>query len=489
MTKKCVEANIEIFFVDDDQYFCMAFRKKLEGLANIDEFDGFETAEAALDGGKYYDIAVIDLNLHGKNLGFDLLKKAKAKGFCAIILTDHDDQEFIDQAYLDGADLYITKDQGLAAIEKIVKDKIQSKESIYSHTLATSQQITSDFLNQQFITEDEVLLTEIKLLEARIKNVQTILLVGEESVGKSTLAKYINAIWFESSTKLLTIDLSSFSSEHIDESLFAKTKEKNINGNSDDNKTPDGIITKALKKGDSLLIKNVDYLSLKQQTRLEQLISLTNTKSKIIFTSCDDLLFLIKEGNFSVTLFHKISSITITIPSLKNRRSDIVPIINHILKNDSRKIQINKDVIDSLVKYNWPKNVTELKNVIDGLLSLNKGIIGQSDLPPNISENFNPYLLESSNKHFLTTEQFNYAKTHGLKSLVEKVEEEVVKETMTSISMPTRAVKSLKTSLATFYRILRRLESYETINFNNNNNKDKPSRSKYSEKYYRKDLQ
>ncbi|MBF0315914.1 MAG: response regulator [Oligoflexia bacterium] len=461
MTTKSPAPNLEILFVDDDPYFRLAFCKKLEGLATINECDGFESAILALNKDKNYELAIIDLTLHGKILGFDLLKMAKAKGFCAIILTDHDDQELIDLAYTNGADLYITKDQGLAAIEKIVKDRIQSRESLYSYLLSSSQAITTKFLEQKLLTQDKGLLTEIKMLDARIKNVQTILLVGEDGVGKSTLAQYIHAICSEPQSKLITVDLSSFSSpEQIDK------------------------ISKALKKGETLLIKNINYLTLKQQNRLEQLLSIAHLKSKIIATSSDDLLVLIKEGNFSISLFHKISSITVTIPPLNHRRSDVALIIDHLLKNDSRKIQLRKEVKESLSKYNWPKNVTELKIVIEGLLSLNKGIIELADLPSNITGNFNPYLLEASSKPFLTTEQFNYAKTHGLKSLVEKVEEDTIREIMSVNSMPTKAVKLLKTSLATFYRILKRLESSET---NSSNNTIKPIRSKYAEKYYKKE--
>ena len=79
---------------------------------------------------------------------------------------------------------------------------------------------------------------------------------------------------------------------------------------------------------------------------------------------------LVEKGHFRQELYYRLNVIPITIPPLKERRVDILPLAEHFLKIHSEKmgkkvLKISSEARQALVRYNWPGNVRELENSVE----------------------------------------------------------------------------------------------------------------------------
>ncbi|MCH8018719.1 sigma 54-interacting transcriptional regulator [candidate division KSB1 bacterium] len=111
---------------------------------------------------------------------------------------------------------------------------------------------------------------------------------------------------------------------------------------------------------------------------------------RLITATNRNLEKLVQEGEFRQDLFYRLNVIQITIPPLRDRREDVLPLVEFFSKKYANKIQkpvkgVHDDVEQVLYQYHWPGNVRELENAIERAVALARGSqIGLTDLPPQI---------------------------------------------------------------------------------------------------------
>jgi transcriptional regulator with PAS, ATPase and Fis domain len=111
---------------------------------------------------------------------------------------------------------------------------------------------------------------------------------------------------------------------------------------------------------------------------------------RIIAATNQDLDKLVEERKFRQDLFYRLHVIPITIPSLRERRSDIPVLIDHFIKsfNESKHASIagvDRDAMEVLMHYHWPGNIRELENFIERVVTLKQnGTVTMEDLPDKI---------------------------------------------------------------------------------------------------------
>lgn len=95
---------------------------------------------------------------------------------------------------------------------------------------------------------------------------------------------------------------------------------------------------------------------------------------------------MIREGNFREDLFYRFNTMTIVVPSLRERIEDIPILVRHVLERFGKQwVSFSNEAMTTLMRYDWPGNVRELKNVIESALSICGGnVIQVSDLPSEI---------------------------------------------------------------------------------------------------------
>jgi transcriptional regulator with PAS, ATPase and Fis domain len=116
---------------------------------------------------------------------------------------------------------------------------------------------------------------------------------------------------------------------------------------------------------------------------------------RIICATNKDLEKAVSEGTFREDLYYRLNVFTIFIPPLRERKSDIPPLVNYFVKKYARAmarpiVSVSPEAMDVLVRYNWPGNVRELENAIERAMVVGKPpAIRPEDLPFRLSEKNN----------------------------------------------------------------------------------------------------
>jgi DNA-binding NtrC family response regulator len=98
-----------------------------------------------------------------------------------------------------------------------------------------------------------------------------------------------------------------------------------------------------------------------------------------------DLVGMIDRGEFREDLYYRIKVTHLHVPSLRQRREDIRPLIEHTIVRCGKSVVVEDAALKMLEAYTWPGNVRELQNVVEQLVALaSKDTISADDLPPSI---------------------------------------------------------------------------------------------------------
>ena len=217
-----------------------------------------------------------------------------------------------------------------------------------------------------------------------------VLLLGESGTGKTYVAEYIH----ENSGRdglFITLNCTAIPESLLESELFgyeggAFTGAK---------KGKIGLIEMA--SNGTLFLDEIGDLPLYLQAKLldvlenQRYIPVGGTKMKyvnirIITATNKDIDTLVKEGKFREDLYWRISTFNTILPPLRKRRDDILPLSNFFLKLFNEKYEKNKtfsqEVLSAFMRYSWPGNVRQLKNMIERLVVVTMGnIIDLQKLP------------------------------------------------------------------------------------------------------------
>lgn len=285
----------------------------------------------------------------------------------------------------------------------------------------------------------------------------TILILGETGVGKDVLVRHL----FHNSSRslegqLIKVNCGAIPKDLLESELFGYEG---------------GAFSGAARSGKMgmfeladkgfLFLDEIGELPLDLQVKLLRAIQekeirrVGGTKVKkvdiqLIAATNKDLRAMVERGEFREDLFYRLNVVPITIPPLRERQDDILPLIYHFLEVYNQKYQTNKeldrDLKSFLYYYDWPGNVRELSNLVERLiLTIPSQMLTIADLP-------NEYKRSS------LVNQFSEQEELSLKEIIEKTErailERVVKECNTTYEIAER----LQTSQPT---IVRKLQKYK----------------------------
>jgi transcriptional regulator with PAS, ATPase and Fis domain len=157
---------------------------------------------------------------------------------------------------------------------------------------------------------------------------------------------------------------------------------------------------------------------------------------------------MILDGEFREDLYYRLNVVILTVPDLKDRKSDIKVLAEHFIRefsnhNRDEKITISDEAMELMMNYDWPGNVRELRNVIErSIVFEENGVIQPYHLPSNL------WMHEAKNE----TELLIIGKTVPLHELVSACEKQAILRALSeSGDNKTRAMKSLNLSRRAFY--------------------------------------
>ncbi len=112
---------------------------------------------------------------------------------------------------------------------------------------------------------------------------------------------------------------------------------------------------------------------------------------RILASTSRNLLEETKQGNFREDLYYRLNVVPVHIPSLKERMDDVPDLIDYFMEQNVRQSGLQKRGVSAsammaLQAYNWPGNIRQLKNLIEGLMIMGGDAVQTEDLPPEISQ-------------------------------------------------------------------------------------------------------
>jgi transcriptional regulator with PAS, ATPase and Fis domain len=244
------------------------------------------------------------------------------------------------------------------------------------------------------------------LLAAQHPNT-SVLIIGESGTGKEVIAQMIHNNSVRRRHSFIPVNIGAISATLVESELFGHTK---------------GAFTGAVlptkgfflqaDKG-TLFLDEIAEMPYELQSKLLRVLETRNVvsvgsskeipfDSRIISATNQDLREQVNSNKFRLDLFHRLDTIEIFIPPLRQRQEDIEPIIHHYMDFFSTELKkakpsLDKSFIDMMVQYSFPGNVRELKNIIERMYILSKTRIWDGQLLCEI----NQFILESSDKSSL----------------------------------------------------------------------------------------
>ena len=388
------DLRIRLLIVDDEESIrklCMTVGEAL-GFACL-EADSGESALALLEE-QPAQLILTDMVMPAMS-GLEFLEKVK-KAFPrteVAVMTGHGSVETAVQAMKLGAYDYISKPfsplEELRLFLRRMAEKIRLVEE-------------NQFLRERMDTETELhgivgasaKIQDVLRMISRLKDTRTpVLITGESGTGKELVARAIHFRGTFANRPFVAVDCGSLVPTLIESELFGYEK---------------GAFTGAVKSktglfqsanGGTIFLDEIGELPLELQAKLLRVLQEkevrpvgSNQKTKVdvrvIAASNRDLEAEYRNGTFRKDLFFRLNVVTVHLPALRERRSD-VPMLAHwfldrYAKDDS--IQITSAAVKYLLQYDWPGNVRELENCIERAVALgDRRVIDVNDLPPAIA--------------------------------------------------------------------------------------------------------
>ncbi|MCP4718573.1 MAG: sigma-54-dependent Fis family transcriptional regulator [Desulfobacteraceae bacterium] len=388
-----------ILIVDDEKHYPII-------IGEILQEEGYRsfTASSAMEALDILDTQLIDLVLTDVKMpgmtGIDLLEKTKEikPDMPVIIMTAFGSVEKAVEAMHKGAYTFILKPfENEALIAHIAKAisvyKIVEENNILRDAMRTRYQFDNIIGKSKPMQELYEIIQKVAPTNA------SVLIEGESGTGKELVAKSIHYNSIRKNKSLVAVNCSAFAESLLESELFGHEK---------------GAFTGAanMKKGrfeladkGTLFLDEIGELPMTLQVKLLRVLQERTVERvggtmaipvdfRLIAATNKNLEKEVQRGNFREDLYYRLNVVKTTIPPLRDRREDIILLINHFIEkytSDPGSVSsvtgINKETAQILCDYEWKGNVRELENIIErGVILSSRNLICPADLPPQLRQ-------------------------------------------------------------------------------------------------------
>jgi DNA-binding NtrC family response regulator len=396
---KQTSSQIRVLIIDDEK----SFTEELNEFLKKSGYDCFEanTGEVGLNILKNHeiDLLVLDVLLPGMS-GLDILKEVKVNypGIEVIVVSGHGNMDTVIKAMRMGALDYLKKPFRHAdiqiAIERTQKFlRLQQKLKYMEERFSLISKTLEKKIDRKFIgISGQIQEVFEKAVSAANYPDANVLITGESGTGKENVARIIHYSSKRKDHVFYAINSSAITDSLLESEFFGHKK-----GSFTGAVTDKMGYFEVCHEG-TLFLDEISDMPLNLQAKIlrateEKVITRigdTNqihTDFRIISATNHDIERLVQENKFRLDLLHRLNTLHIHIPPLRERPEDIKPLLFHFaadyaLKYNKTGFRIDKEVIEVLNKYDFPGNVRELKNMTERAFILCKGnALGINDFP------------------------------------------------------------------------------------------------------------
>lgn len=271
-------------------------------------------------------------------------------------------------------------------IERIISfshdlTEIQQLRSEYESMQQKMEHYESQLTNYKNVNDSGIIIHSnemqkvVELIRLTANSEAAVLLLGESGVGKSLIAREMHKQSVRKNEALIEVNCGAIPASLFESELFGYEKGA-FTGASNEGKV--GLIQLAHKG--TLFLDEIAEMPLDLQVKLLKVIEekkftkVGGTKEmevdfRLVAATNQNLETMVKEGTFRKDLFYRLNVIQIDIPSLKNRKEDILELAYFFLQKYNKKYNKNEAftnrILESFLHYEWPGNVRELENTIE----------------------------------------------------------------------------------------------------------------------------
>ncbi|MFK2825568.1 sigma 54-interacting transcriptional regulator [Bacillus sp. B190/17] len=311
---------------------------------------------------------------------------------------------------------------------------------------------------EPFVGKSKAFHSALEWLEKVADVDTTVLITGETGVGKSVFAQKIHQLSNRRDKPFVHLNCGAIPESLIESELFGYKKGAFTGAN---NNGKIGLIAAA--ENGVLFLDEISELPLHLQSKLLLFLQdktyipigdsqVHQADVRIIAGTNANLLEMTKTGQFRADLYYRLNILPLTIPPLRKRREDIVPLLDFFLKKYNNKYQkehiLSGTLIKILYNYDWPGNIRELENLLERLvITASNKVINEQDLPSNFRQE------ETERAHLLDT----LPESQTLTEYLNNIEKEIIEKTYNQLQSTRKTAAKLGVTQA---YIARRFKKY-----------------------------
>ena len=300
------------------------------------------------------------------------------------------------------------------SLKRAFSEVEQLKDRLEQENIYLKEEIKLEHKHGEIIGESPAINYVLRQVEQVAKTKSTVLLQGETGTGKELLARKIHNLSSRKERSMVTVNCSALPAGLIESELFGREK---------------GAYTGALAKqlgrfeiadGSTIFLDEVGELPLELQTKLLRVLQeaefqrLGSTETikvdvRVIAASNRNLSKAVSDGSFREDLYYRLNVFPIIVPPLRERQGDISLLVwaftGQLEKTMGKRITtIQQSRMEEMLRYAWPGNVRQLRNVVEQAMIVSKDTTLNLRVPETTTpENIQDFRLETVERNHITT--------------------------------------------------------------------------------------
>jgi DNA-binding NtrC family response regulator len=368
-------AKTRVLVADDDPQMQLAVKTCL--IRKDYDVTVVNNGAAALDSldKESFDLLITDQQMPQMS-GTELLSTLQKRGseMPVIMITAYGTITQAVEAMQNGAADFITKPFSASDLERIV-ERVLLPES-----KASRQRVSKQSKGRPIISQDPLMKRVLEVAEAVARSEATVLIQGESGTGKELIARFVHASSPRAVQPFVAVNCAALPESLLESELFGHEKGAFT-----------GAQTKKIGKfelahGGTILLDEISEMDLGLQAKLlrvlqEREVDRVGGKDpisidvRVLATTNRNLEDYVREGKFRADLFYRLNVIPLTLPPLRERKTDIKLLTEYFMRQflGENAPKLSDEILSALMNHPWPGNIRELQNAVQRAAILSAG--------------------------------------------------------------------------------------------------------------------
>jgi DNA-binding NtrC family response regulator len=376
-----VREKINLLIVEDSEPMALAYGEFVKGACEIRYASSLAQAREQL---RIWtpQLILLDIQLPDGS-GLDLLVEMRSSGSEAgiVVITSESSTELAVVALKEGADDFLEKPFSAERLRTTLRNTVEKRKLRSLVSRYETESGRSEF--HGFIGSSLPMQGVYHMVESAAPSKATVFVTGDSGTGKEVLARAIHESSPRSDGPFIALNCGAIPKELMESEIFGHVKGA-FTGAQGERKG-----AALMADGGTLFLDEICEMDLELQVKLLRFLQTEVFRAvgsdhekhvdvRIVCATNRDPMDEVRQGNFREDLYYRLHVISIELPALRERGSDIMQIARHLLQEyaieEGKALrEFSRDAERSLATHGWPGNVRELQNVIRQIVVLNDG--------------------------------------------------------------------------------------------------------------------